>query len=176
MGKYPITFWCAPIPQFTNEERYKEIVDAGFTLVCPPLDADSYNGCGLGKEENLKILDLCQKYGLKAIIMDKRIKLVLHYMSNHYNEQLTVQKMAALVNLSDMYFGNLFKQVTGMTFRKFLTLIRMNRAEDMLYSGEYKVNEIADACGFSDVFYFSRQFKENRGFAPSKAMSSNRIT
>jgi len=106
--------------------------------------------------------------------MDTRIKKVLHYMSIHYNEPLTVQSMAELVNLSDMYFGNLFKQETGMSFRKFLTSIRMNRAEDMLYSGEYKVNEIADACGFSDVFYFSKIFKENRGFAPSNAIRSKK--
>ena len=95
-------------------------------------------------------------------------------MSSHYSEPLTVQKMAELVNLSDMYFGCLFKQETGMSFRKFLTMIRMNRAEEMLYSGEYKVNEIADACGFSDVFYFSRLFKETRGFAPSNAIRSRK--
>ncbi len=107
-------------------------------------------------------------------IMDKRIKKVLYHMTNHYNEPLTVQNMAELVNLSDMYFGNLFKQETGMSFRKFLTSIRMNRAEDMLNSGEYKINEVADACGFSDVFYFSRLFKENRGFAPSDAIRARK--
>ena len=103
-------------------------------------------------------------------LVDTRIKKVLHYMSVHYNEPLTVQGMAELVNLSDMYFGNLFKKETGMSFRNFLTVIRMNRAEDMLYSGEYKIHEIADACGFSDVFYFSRVFKKYRGVAPSEAI------
>lgn len=107
-------------------------------------------------------------------IMDKRIKKVMNYISNHYKEPLTVHKMADMVHLSDMYFGALFKQETGMSFRKYLTSIRMNRAEDMLYSGEYKVNEIADACGFSDVFYFSRLFKENRGFAPSNAIRTKK--
>lgn len=106
--------------------------------------------------------------------MDKRIKTVLRYMATHYMEALTVQKMAELVNLSDMYFGSLFKQETGLTFRQYLTSIRMNRAEDMLYSGEYKISEIADACGFSDVFYFSRIFKENRGFAPSNAIRARK--
>lgn len=100
-------------------------------------------------------------------IIDTRIKKILHYISNHYKEPLTVQKMANMINLSDMYFGNLFKKETGMSFRKFLTLVRMNRAEEMLYSGEYKIHEIADACGFSDVFYFSRIYKKHRGIAPS---------
>lgn len=107
-------------------------------------------------------------------ITDKRIKKALHYMTTHYQEPLSVQKMAELVNLSNMYFGNLFKQETGMSFHKFLTSIRLNRAEDMLYSGEYKINEIADACGFSDVFYFSRLFKESRGFAPSNVIRSRK--
>lgn len=108
-------------------------------------------------------------------IMDTRIKKVLNYMSNHYNEPLTVQKMAAMFNLSDMYFGNLFKQETGMSFRNFLTLIRVNRAEEMLYSGEYKIHEVADACGFNDVFYFSRVFKKHRGISPSDALRKHKI-
>lgn len=111
-------------------------------------------------------------YQTDISIIDKRIRKVMHYISNHFKESLTVRKMAELVNLSDMYFGNLFKQETGISFHKFLNSIRMNHAEDMLRSGEFKVSEIADACGFSDVFYFSRQYKESRGFAPSKVMKT----
>ena len=102
-------------------------------------------------------------------IVDTRIKRILQYISIHYSEPLTVQKMAEMINLSDMYFGNLFKKETGLSFRYFLTQVRMNRAEEMLYSGEYKIHEIADACGFSDVFYFSRIFKKHRGITPSDA-------
>lgn len=109
-------------------------------------------------------------YQKDTSIVDTRIKKALQYMSNHYSEPLTVRKMAEMLNLSDMYFGNLFKKETGMSFRNFLTIIRMNRAEEMLYSGEYKIHEIADACGFSDVFYFSRIFKKHRGIAPSDAL------
>ncbi len=109
-------------------------------------------------------------------MLDIRIKKVLHHIANHYHEPLTVQNMADMVNLSDMYFGNLFKKETGMSFRSFLTSIRINHAEEMLYSGEFKISEIAEACGFSDVFYFSRLFKENRGIAPSQAIRSRKTT
>lgn len=113
-------------------------------------------------------------YQKDTSIMDKRIKKVLFYIANHYEEPLTVQKMAEMVNLSDMYFGCLFKQETGMSFRKFLTSIRMNRAEDMLLNCEYKITEVAYACGFSDVFYFSRLFKEYFGYAPSNAIRARK--
>jgi len=106
----------------------------------------------------------------EASQLDKRIQKTLHYISNHYNEALTVQLMANMVNLSDMYFGWLFKRETGMTFHSFLTSIRMNRAKELLSSGEYKVNEVGYLCGFSDVFYFSRVFKEYYGYAPSNVL------
>ena len=113
-------------------------------------------------------------YQKDTSIVDTRIKKVLHYISNHYKEPLTVQRMAEMINLSDMYFGTLFKKETGMSFKNFLTFVRMNRAEEMLYSGEYKIHEIADACGFTDVFYFSRIFKKHNGISPSDAIRQHK--
>ncbi|MDD4112426.1 MAG: AraC family transcriptional regulator [Herbinix sp.] len=107
-------------------------------------------------------------------IIDARIKKVLHQISNNYSEPLTVQKMAKMINLNEMYFGNLFKKETGMSFNKFLMSIRVNRAEEMLNSGEYKIHEIADDCGFYDAFYFSKTFKKFRGITPSDFVRSRK--
>ncbi len=106
--------------------------------------------------------------------VDKRIKRVLRYIIDHYSEPLTVQSMAELTGLSAVYFGNFFQQETGMSFRQYLTSIRLNHAEDMLHSGEYNVNEVSAACGFSDIFYFSKVFKESRGIPPSQVIRSGR--
>lgn len=100
-------------------------------------------------------------------LMDKRVKKLLRYIADHYTEPMDVKELAKLAELNPVYLGNLFKQSTGMTFRQYLTSIRLNHAEDMLRSGEYNVNEAAALCGFSDVFYFSKVFKEKRGCAPS---------
>lgn len=78
MNKFPITFWCAPPNGFTNEERYEEVAEAGFTLVCPPCEDESDRNEGPDTELNLKILDLCYRFGLKAVIMDRRINLALN--------------------------------------------------------------------------------------------------
>ena len=101
-------------------------------------------------------------------VTDLRIKRVLRYVIDHYNETLTTQAMADMTGLSAMYFGNLFKQETGLCFKQYLSSIRLNHAEDMLSSGEFSVNEVATACGFSDIFYFSKVFKRYRGVPPSK--------
>jgi hypothetical protein len=68
--EFIISFWHGPSPENNTPERFKEIADAGFNLVMPHcafLPADK------AKANNLKILDLCAKFGLKAIILDARI-------------------------------------------------------------------------------------------------------
>lgn len=107
-------------------------------------------------------------YKNDATVTDLRIKRVLQHVIDHYSEALTTQGMAEMTGLSPMYFGNLFKQETGTSFKKHLNSIRLNTAEDMLSSGEFSVHEVASACGFSDIFYFSKVFKEYHGISPSK--------
>ena len=102
---------------------------------------------------------------------DTRIQKALRYITDRYAESLTAQGIAEMLGLSGLYFGSFFKRETGLSFRQYLTSIRLNHAEDMLASGEYNVNEVAAACGFSDVFYFSRVYKEHRGVAPSRMLN-----
>ncbi len=106
--------------------------------------------------------------------IDKRIKKVIRYITDHFNEPLTIHKVAELSGLNHVYFGALFKQSTGMTFRQYLMAIRLNQAENMLKSGEYNVNEAAQHCGFSDIFYFSKVFKASKGLPPSKVFISSK--
>jgi AraC-like DNA-binding protein len=106
---------------------------------------------------------------------DKRIKKVLQHVIDHYDEPLSVEEMAKMTKLSPLYFGSFFKQETGQTFRQYLTSIRINQAENMLNSGMYNVSEVAAECGFSDVFYFSKVFKEHRGLAPSEILKSRKM-
>ena len=107
---------------------------------------------------------------------DKRIKRVLQHVIDHYREPLSVAKMAKMTKLSPLYFGSFFKRETGQTFRQYLTSIRLNQAENMLNSGVHKVSEVAAECGFSDVFYFSKVFKERRGIMPSEILKSKKAS
>jgi len=98
------------------------------------------------------------------------VRKAIKYIIEHYSEDLSVQVVSSKLGLSASYFGGIFKKETGTSFHQFLTKIRLNRAEDMLRSSEYNVNEVAFACGFSDPFYFSKVYKENNGISPSKVL------
>ncbi|MFC5403338.1 hypothetical protein [Cohnella soli] len=79
---YAITFWGAPPVGHTNEQRYKEIAEAGFTLVTPPLRGPEQNLKHGSYEENSRILELCARFGMKAIIEDSRMSLALEDKEN----------------------------------------------------------------------------------------------
>lgn len=67
---FPISYWCGPTEKFTTLERYQEIKDANFTFVMPPMAPAT-------AEHNRKVLDLCQKVGLKAILADGRMPMAV---------------------------------------------------------------------------------------------------
>jgi YesN/AraC family two-component response regulator len=112
-------------------------------------------------------------YNIDALPGDYRIIKATRYIALHYSEKLLVKNLAAQVHLDCVYFGQLFKRETGMTVHQYITQIRVRNAENMLQSGSHKVHEIAEYCGFSDVFHFYKAFKGLRGFAPSRCIPKN---
>jgi len=101
--------------------------------------------------------------------IDLRIKKITAFIADHYSENMTINDLADMLNLHPVYFGRLFKENTGSTYKEYLHRIRMNNAEIMLSTGEYNVTEAAERCGFHDIFYFSKVFKEIKGYPPSAA-------
>ena len=110
-------------------------------------------------------------FGEKTKHYNIRVRKAIKYIIEHYSEDLSVQAVGSKVGLSASYFGSIFKKQTGASFHQFLNKIRLNRAEDILKSGECNVSEVAWACGFSDPFYFSKVYKENNGISPSQVLS-----
>ena len=106
-------------------------------------------------------------YDTHAHHLDSRVKQAIRHITENYADTLTISAVAESVSLNPVYFGALFKKETNVTFRDYLNTVRLNRAEDMLRAGKLNVTEVAQICGFSDVFYFSRLFKKYKGVPPS---------
>jgi AraC-like DNA-binding protein len=101
---------------------------------------------------------------------DSRIARVVRYMAAHYAERVTVKMMAKMAGLNPTYFGYLFRREMGVSLNRYLIQLRVKNAENMLSSGEYKVGNIAEACGFLDISHFYKQFKLIKGFPPSHSL------
>ena len=110
-------------------------------------------------------------YDVDTYQFDPRIKKAIRFITDNYADSLTIGMVAEAVSLNSVYFGSLFKKETHVTFRDYLNTIRLNQAEDMLRTGKWNVTEVAQNCGFTDVFYFSRLFKKHKGMPPSAVRS-----
>jgi AraC-like DNA-binding protein len=100
--------------------------------------------------------------------MDQRINKAIRYIYENYKTQINVDRLAGLVGLNPSYFGTLFKKSTGFAVKEYINNIRVSNAENLLASGEFSVKEAALRCGFEDNFYFSKVFKNIKGYPPSK--------
>jgi AraC family transcriptional regulator of arabinose operon len=105
----------------------------------------------------------------ESVLTDKRIAKVRAYITEHYSDELDLDRVASIADLHPVYFSKLFKQVTGYSFKKFLNLIRINNAEMMLSTGGFTVYEVAERCGYKEISYFSNVFKSIKGYPPSLA-------
>ncbi|WOC33009.1 MULTISPECIES: helix-turn-helix transcriptional regulator [Caproicibacterium] len=96
----------------------------------------------------------------------QKVETVIHYMTRHFTEPLTLAQLAACVQISESYLGKIFKTVTGKSPVDYLIGIRISRAKVLLKEG-MSVSEASRKAGFSDIYYFSRTFKKREGLSPS---------
>lgn len=96
----------------------------------------------------------------------KRLNRVLTYIDTHYNEKISLQDMAHSEHLSLHYFSHFFTDKIGIPFQKYLTLIRLEKAQAQLAGSEKSISEIALDCGFANVKLFNKYFKEKYGCTP----------
>jgi len=101
---------------------------------------------------------------------DYRVNKITHIIKQHYGDKLTIKSLADQVHLNEVYFGRLFKEATGLNVNQYIKKIRVQNAENLLQTGSYKVRDVADQCGFSDVIHFYNAFRELRGFPPSRCI------
>lgn len=81
-------------------------------------------------------------------------------------ERTDLEGIARELGVSYTRLRTLFRQHTGYAPREFENLIKLNRAKDILASGEGNVSTTADTLGFASVHYFSRAFKKQFGMSP----------
>lgn len=89
------------------------------------------------------------------------------YMNSHFFEHITLEELAAMVNLSVSHFSKVFKTVTGESPIDFLKVIRLKNAKRMLMKNMSNITEIAIQCGFNSSSYFSACFLEKYKMTPS---------
>lgn len=81
---------------------------------------------------------------------------------------LNVEKIADMMNLSRPTLYRKISAISQVTPNKFINIIRLKKAAELLQNSKMKVYEVSEAVGFSSQSYFSRAFLEQFGITPSQ--------
>ncbi len=127
-------------------------------------DKDEKFASGRGYEEHLlasvyRIVSILLARDEKASSPDGYIHTAVSMIEKEYSNGITASDIAKRLHLSRTYFQQIFKEKTGQTPGAYLKELRMKRAEEMIKEGGYSFSVVAASVGYSDVFVFSRAFK-----------------
>jgi len=96
------------------------------------------------------------------------IKPAIEYVEENFlANKISVPFLADRCGISEAYLKKLFIKKFGMSPIKYIIRLKINHACDLLRSKQYSITQVSELCGYENVYYFSRQFKEYVGTSPS---------
>lgn len=101
------------------------------------------------------------------------VELAMEYIRSHFQEDLTVAKLARYVGLNRSYLTTVFQNTINMSPQQYLMRFRMEWAAKMLCEDKLTVGEIARSCGYPDPLTFSKAFKRTLGITPTQYRREN---
>lgn len=104
----------------------------------------------------------------RALRNSDRIKRMLSCIHSRYAESLNIKSIAASASLSESECLRCFRSTIGTTPIQYLKQYRLRQAADQLLSSQDKIAEIAERCGFQDISYFTKSFREAYGCTPTE--------
>lgn len=96
------------------------------------------------------------------------IKPALDYIENNFlTQKISIPFLADKCGISESYLKKIFIKIYGIPPSKYIIQLKMNFACDLLRSELYNITQISEKCGYTDLYYFSHQFKEYMGVSPT---------
>ncbi len=99
---------------------------------------------------------------------NKAIKQAMNYIDLNYSLPITLEDVASQIHLNTSYFSKKFKAISGVSFKEYLNMVRINNSEKMLLETNKSITDIAMLCGYSSSNYFGDAFSHLNGISPTQ--------
>ena len=106
----------------------------------------------------------------------ERMKAMFSFLETHYAEELTLEQIAESAGISVTECMRCFRRSIGVSPIRFLKERRLQRAANLLRHTERSISEIAASCGFLDMSYFTKAFRQLYDVTPTAYRSGSSIT
>ena len=132
-----------------------------------------------------KVLDfmvyLCEKYGSGKEESNKKhdknfenIRKSIIYIRDNIKEKITVDQLALIAKMSKYHFIREFKRITHFTPIMYINVTRIELAKKLLSEKKMSVAEVCEKCGFENLSYFTKTYKNYTGITPSQERAKNK--
>ncbi|MBD1382477.1 response regulator transcription factor [Metabacillus arenae] len=101
---------------------------------------------------------------------DNIISTIKAYVKEHY-DSVNLEDVASLVHMSANYISTYFKEKTGQNFSDYVSMVKMEKAAELLSDYRYKTYEVSTMVGYSNAKNFTRMFKKYHGKSPREFRS-----
>lgn len=99
------------------------------------------------------------------------IERARQFIAEHYDEQLRLSNLARHLAVSPFVLCKQFRRATGVTFKDYVSRLRVEKAKTMLLNPKYRISEAAYAAGFQSLSNFNRHFRRITGHSPTRYRS-----
>lgn len=174
-GSFPlINFQCENLPMDTflviplhNPESYLADFEQLKTRLLFPY----------GRAKALSIFyDILYRLSTEGTAANAILLPAIHYLETDFSDpELSNAVLAAKCGISEIYFRQLFKAHFGTSPRQYILELRLSRAKQLLAGSTLTVSEIAERCGFTSPYHFSRAFHHAVQCTPSEYRKKNRL-
>ena len=156
-GSPPGPAWAAAV--HTVESRAAGSIAHSLVIAHGPI---SEGADGIAETYESLSAEVARRSGHRSFVL-----LAQNYIDASYGKpELTLEEVAAAVQVSPGYLSRLLKRETGFSFVDYLTRVRINKAMRLMGDPAVKVYEVAAAVGYQSQHYFSRAFKRVFGRSP----------
>ncbi len=151
---------------FSSNPRIYDLFQKAYKLWISKTDGYYYKALSITYEILYEMILKSKKYTPNSNFV--KIEKGIEYIQKHlYDTSINYYLPSKICGISYTYFKKLFIEKFGVPPIQYVTALRLERARELLLTYRYSVNEIAALCGFENVYYFSKKFKEKYQYAPT---------
>ena len=155
-----------------NDKSFGKLFNSLLLLSDTTIVSNRYTAIGIMYELFGKILKEKEKKSVSSA-SQPAAENICRYIYKHYaNPELNMRELSAVCNTEIHKLNGIFKEKYGVPCWQYVISVRIETASNLLKATDYSVSNIAELCGFSDPYYFSRAFKKTLGKSPSEYRKS----
>lgn len=105
---------------------------------------------------------------------EESVRKIKEYISENMDKPITLDMLSYVIKLSPVYLSTIFKSVTGIGIKEYITKVKLKEAERLLLHTGNTIADVSAALGYDNTRTFQRAFKSNYGISPSEYRKINK--